>query len=128
MGAEENIKVVQSLYEAFGRNDMDSILAVFAEDIEWHNYEANPFGGVHRGHEGIMETMGLIAQTDMTKFEVDRILGDEEKVVAVMNIGYTVKATGKSTEGPTVHIFEFEGDKIAKVVEVAASDEGAWLA
>lgn len=128
MGAQENIKIVQGLYEAFGRQDMDSVLATFAEDVEWHNFEANPFGGVHRGHDGIRETLELIAQTDLTKFEIDRILSDDEKTVALLMIGYTVKATGKSTEGLTVHVFEFEGDKIACVSEVAASDGGAWAA
>lgn len=64
----------------------------------------------------------------MTKFEIDRVLAGDEVVVALLTVGYSVNATGKSTEGPTVHIFEFEGDKISRVREIAASDGGAWAA
>lgn len=128
MGAQEHIKVVQSMYEAFARQDMDTVMNVMTDDVVWENYEGNPFRGTHRGHDGVMELMGVIDQVELDRFDIDRILADDEKAVAILTIGYTVKATGKRTEGLTVHIYEFEGDKISRAQEVAAHDEGVWAA
>ncbi len=126
MGAAENAKTVQALYEAFLADDMDSIFA-FSEGLVWENFEANPFRGSHEGREGFTEMLEIIDQTDMTGFEVEQILADGNTVVAILNIDYTVKATGKAaSSGPTVHIFEFDGDKAVRVREVAAADGGAW--
>jgi ketosteroid isomerase-like protein len=34
---------VQSLYEAFGRGDMPTVLGAMAPDIRWHEAEGNPY-------------------------------------------------------------------------------------
>ena len=35
MSAEENARLVQSAYEAFGQGDMAALAEVMADDIEW---------------------------------------------------------------------------------------------
>ena len=35
MSAEENTRLVQTAYEAFGRGDMAAFAEVMADDIEW---------------------------------------------------------------------------------------------
>ena len=35
MSAEENTRLVQSAYEAFGQGDMAAFAEVMADDIEW---------------------------------------------------------------------------------------------
>ena len=40
MSAEENTRLVQSAYEAFGRGDMAALAEVMADDIEWVDPEA----------------------------------------------------------------------------------------
>jgi ketosteroid isomerase-like protein len=35
VSAEENTRLVQSAYEAFGRGDMAALAEVMANDIEW---------------------------------------------------------------------------------------------
>jgi hypothetical protein len=37
VSAEENTRLVQSAYEAFGRGDMAGLAEVMADDIEWVN-------------------------------------------------------------------------------------------
>ena len=35
MSADENIKTIASIYEAFGRGDVAAILAALTEDVNW---------------------------------------------------------------------------------------------
>jgi ketosteroid isomerase-like protein len=35
MNAEDNIMTITSLYEAFGRGDVQATLAVVADDVDW---------------------------------------------------------------------------------------------
>jgi ketosteroid isomerase-like protein len=35
MGAAENIKTITSVYEAFGRGDVEAILAAVTDDVDW---------------------------------------------------------------------------------------------
>ena len=35
MGADENIKTIRMVYEAFGRGDVDAVVASVADDVDW---------------------------------------------------------------------------------------------
>jgi len=35
MSADTNIKTIQTLYEAFGRGDVDAILGDLTDDVDW---------------------------------------------------------------------------------------------
>ncbi|HEX4115030.1 MAG TPA: hypothetical protein VHY18_04055 [Solirubrobacteraceae bacterium] len=37
------MQIMQGGYEAFGRSDVPSVLALFAPDIEWREAESNPY-------------------------------------------------------------------------------------
>jgi len=35
MSSDDNVKTVQSVYEAFGRGDVSAILEVLTDDVDW---------------------------------------------------------------------------------------------
>jgi hypothetical protein len=39
--------IVRSVYEAFGKGDLDGVLSVMADDIEWFEAEHNPYWPGH---------------------------------------------------------------------------------
>jgi len=71
VGAEDNIKTIQSVYEAFGRGDVEGILAVLTDDVDWAS-DPNPWIGVRpllgrSGHvrfAGFAVRVGGEGQTD----------------------------------------------------------------
>ena len=73
MSAEENTRLVQSAYEAFGRGDMAALAEVMADDIEWVNpgdRDDNPNAGTFKGKEAVLGWFGGLAATrDYTTFE-----------------------------------------------------------
>lgn len=127
VSADDNIKAVQAAYEGFGRDDLEPLLSILSEDFQFTNYEANPFGGSWAGPAAFEHLGDVLEQVEMTRFEIESILGDDERVVAVLDVGYVVKATGKqSAVGPTVHIMDFDDGKMTRFRELAVPDGGAW--
>ena len=49
MSSADNVDIARSSYEAFGRGDLDGALAMMDDDIEWHQAQGLPHGGVYRG-------------------------------------------------------------------------------
>ena len=54
MSIEKNVQTVKDFFAAIGRRDMQALLALVAEDIEWIiPGEDWPLAGMHRGHAGL---------------------------------------------------------------------------
>ncbi len=127
MSANDNKKAVQAAYEGFQNDDLEPLLSILSDDFVYVNYEQNPFGGTFHG-PGAFEHLGeVLEQVDMTRFDVESLVAEDDVVVAVMNVEYTVKATGRSSrEGPTVHIMDFRDGMLTRLRELAVPDGGAW--
>ena len=54
---QQNIAIVQSLYRAFARRDIPSILSVLSPTVEWSEppNPFNPAAGTRHGHDGFLE-------------------------------------------------------------------------
>jgi hypothetical protein len=67
---EQSVDVVRGVYEAFGRGDVPAVLGAMADDIEWHEAEGMPYGGVYHGGEAVAQNVfGPITQ-DIPDFAV----------------------------------------------------------
>lgn len=127
MSANANLKAVQAAYEGFERDDLEPLLSILADDFEYTNYEDNPFGGSFSGPAGFEHLGSVLDQVDMDHFDIEAMIADDDTVVTVLDIGYTVRATGKSSAtGPTVHIITFRDGKMTRLRELAVPDGGAW--
>lgn len=53
---EENIRIVQQLYSAFAKRDINTIIELLSSDVEWGEPENpfNPAGGTRNGHQGFL--------------------------------------------------------------------------
>src|SRR4051794_13540033 len=96
----KHFDTVQSIYAAFGRGDVPTILATLSGDIDW-DYEAgstdmpwiqNRRGAANVG--GFFEAVGK--ELDMKQFSVNAIVGNGDLVVALVTIEAVVRRTGRS--------------------------------
>jgi ketosteroid isomerase-like protein len=73
VSAEENTRLAQSAYEAFGRGDLAALTGVMADDIEWVSRGDpgdDPNAGTFNGKAAVLGWFGGIASTlDFTTFE-----------------------------------------------------------
>ncbi len=113
--------IVRGLYEAFGRGDVPSVLGGFAPDIEWHEAEGMPYGGVYRGADAIAQNVFGPIATDVEGFAIvpEQLIVADDTVAAVVRYTGTGKATGKSLDLAVVHVWDIRDGKVARFRQFA---------
>jgi len=126
MSEARNTQVVKDAYAAFGRSDVNGILALLDDSIVWE--------GV-KGTEGVMRTAGVrkgrpavgefFSQVDATiafdSFEPRDYVAQGDAVVAIGRYSGRSKETGRSFSSDWVMVFEFSAGKIARFREFSDS-------
>jgi uncharacterized protein len=114
--SDQNVEFVKSVYGAFGRGDVPTVLAAFADDIEWYEAEGMPYGGLHRGGEAVAQKVFGPLSEDVEGFTVtpEELIGSGATVAAVVRYTGTGKATGKTLDLPAVHVWDIRDGKLAR--------------
>jgi ketosteroid isomerase-like protein len=113
---EQSVDVVRGVYEAFGRGDLPAVLGAMADDIEWHEAEGMPYGGVYHGGEAVAQNVfGPITQ-DIPYFAVkpEEFIASGDAVAVVVRYTGAGKDTGKQLDLPVVHVWDVRNGKIAQ--------------
>lgn len=111
---EQSEELVRAVYEAFGRGDVPAVLGAMAADIEWHEAEGMPYGGVYHGGEAVAQNVfGPITQ-DVVDFAVtaEEFIASGDAVAAVVRYTGTGRATGKELNLPVVHLWKVRNGKV----------------
>ncbi len=118
MSADENTRLAQSAYEAFGRGDMPALAEVMADDIEWVNPgdpNEDPMAGTYRGKDDVLGWFGKLAeQLDFSTFEPRDFIAQGDKVVSIVYAEATVRSTGRSVVQDQAHVWTFRDGKLAR--------------
>jgi len=119
MSIEENVQIVKDGFAAFGRGDMQGLLASFAEDIEWIiPGEGWPLAGTYRRHAGVANFFQKISEvSEMSSIEPREFVGQGDRVLVVGFSRGRVKATNRMFEGHWVFAFTFRNGKVTNVRE-----------
>jgi ketosteroid isomerase-like protein len=108
-----NLQTVQEIYGAFGTGDVPAILSKLADNVEWDTDAAGdvPLNKPRRGRDGVGEFFAATQLVDFTNFSPTTFLESGNVVVALIDVAFTVKATGKSmTQLDEVHIWRFDNE------------------
>jgi ketosteroid isomerase-like protein len=88
--SQENVEIVQAIYDAVARRDDITPFEFYAEDIVWdlsHAGSAPLLGSdaIYRGHEGVREHWrdGLAAFSEI-RLEVEQLTDEGDQVLAVI--------------------------------------------
>jgi ketosteroid isomerase-like protein len=117
---QTNIEIVKELYQAFGRKDINSMLALLSDDVEWGEPENpyNPAGGMRKGHEGFLQWIDIGRKAeDILVLEPQRFLADEDAVAVTGYMKCLAKPTGKIYESDFVHLSILKDGKICQFKE-----------
>ncbi|HLM59037.1 MAG TPA: nuclear transport factor 2 family protein [Pyrinomonadaceae bacterium] len=128
MSEQDNQRVVQSVYEAFGRGDAAGVLAACAEEINWRfpPSEVVPYFGERRGHQGVIEFLTRIGgAVEFEEFEVRELIPAGDRVVALGRERGRVRATGKTFENEWAMFYTLRD---GKVVELRSYEDTAAVA
>ncbi|MEP6659151.1 MAG: nuclear transport factor 2 family protein [Acidimicrobiales bacterium] len=112
-----NVESIRSLYEAFGRGDVPTVLGAFDSNIEWREAEGNPYkpdGRPWIGPDAILQNLFMKMGTDWDGFTVHpKEFSDAgETVVVEGRYTGTFKATGKSLDAQLCHVWRLRNGKV----------------
>jgi ketosteroid isomerase-like protein len=131
VGADENIKTIQTLYDAFGRGDVQTILDALSDDVEWASDTSStvaPWYGVHRGKNAVAAFFQEFGSTmEVEEFTPHTFGSNDTDVFALVKCMATSLATGKKMDMTLHHYFRFKDGKIVyyRGTEDSAQTEAA---
>ena len=114
------LQTIQSIYQAFGRGDVATLVAAFAPEGEISFNIAKPVAPWHfrvRGHAEIPSFFAKVAENvEMSKFEPTDLIEGPTTVVARIEMKFRVKSSNRTVEQTQVHWWTFEGPKVRSLV------------
>lgn len=117
----DSIDVIKDVYAAFAQGDVPSVLAAFADDIEWHETAGMPYGGVHRGGDAVLQNVFGPIGEDVEGFAVtpEELIASGSSVAAIVRYTGTGKVSGKPLDLPVAHVWDVENDRIVRFRQFA---------
>jgi hypothetical protein len=122
MSEQENLEVVRNLYGAFGRADLDGILALLDPQVSWRTPGPPdlPTAGLRHGVAEVREFFGLLLSTfDIQDFRPSDFLAQGDRVVVLGTSREGPKGTGRFVDFRWVHVFKLRSGKIVEFEEPA---------
>ena len=123
---QSNTAVIQNVYAAFNRGDIQTVLANVESNTEWVNYGPSsvPYFGNFTGR--ITDFFDAIGKsTSNGNVAVDRYLEAGDHVVTEAKWTATVTDTGAQIDAPIVHVFTLRDGKISSWRGYSDSAAGA---
>jgi ketosteroid isomerase-like protein len=102
------VSIVSRSYEAFARDDMDGVVADMHADIEWHQAQGLPHGGLYRGLDEVRHNVFDPLDRDWwTEFTVEpqEFIESGNQVVVLGRYRGVAKETERSLDVPFVHVW-----------------------
>lgn len=121
MSEQQNVALIQSVYDAFKRGDLPFILARLTEDVDWtlEGPSIVPYTGKRKGIAQVKEFFESLAatQTNM-QLTMGPLMAQGDQVSGLGRFAATVVATGRSFDSPVGHFFTVRDGKISAFVDL----------
>ncbi len=127
MNEQENLRIVQEGYAAFGRGDVAAALSNYADDIDWAmpgSPDVISYAGPRHGLEQVAQFYSTFAQTEeVEQMELQDFIAQGDKVLVFGHYQGRVKSTGRSYTKDFIHAVTLRDGKVIKFREYVASDD-----
>ena len=120
MGDQQNLEIVRRGYDAFQRGDLDALVALFDENIEWRTPGPSdlPTAGQRRGIQAVREFFQTLStMVEIQRFEPKTFVAQGDRVVVLGENTARIKATGKVLDDEWAHVFVLKNGKVASFQE-----------
>jgi ketosteroid isomerase-like protein len=112
-----NVALVESLYAAFKRGDIPTIIAALAPDVTWEvtgRPEDYPILGRRKGPAAVQEFFRLIGELqEASEFSPREFHAAGEKVFVLGRYTWKIRKTGRSVSSDWLHVFTIKDGKAA---------------
>ncbi|HTR91776.1 MAG TPA: nuclear transport factor 2 family protein [Trebonia sp.] len=120
MSTDQNIATTKLMYQAFGTGDVQAILDLVTDDIDWSTdaaIESAPWYGPRHGKGEVADFFAGVGKTGpVTEFTPLAFAGNEDgDVMVFLRYAFTVTATGKQVAMNMHHYWRFRDGKVCFV-------------
>ena len=120
---EDNIKVVQSFFAAYGAQDLDGIAAVMDAQIKWHIPGRHPLSGTKTGRD---EVLSFFEQLGVAGFQAEPIyFGADETHVVDIHRGWSNVDGGPNVDTVWALVYRIQDGKIIEATNLSADQDAA---
>lgn len=85
--SERNRKTVAAFYAAGVGGDVDTMLSYLSDDLVVREPEYLPYGGIHRGKQGLLGVFQAIQQyADVSALTIDHLVADGDRVIGIIDV------------------------------------------
>jgi ketosteroid isomerase-like protein len=116
-----NIAFVQSLYAAFQRGDIATVIAGMASDVEWTvngRRKDYPLLGSWKGQAEVQKFFqGVAEHEEATEFSPREFFGADDTVCVLGHYAWKIRKTGRSVASDWAHIFTIRNGKVVRFLE-----------
>jgi ketosteroid isomerase-like protein len=118
MSSDDKVKTIQSVYEAFGRGDIPTVLDALTDDVDWASEAASteiPWWGVRHGKDEVAAFFTQLGTaTEVLEFTPLVMIGEGDDVLTVVHYRARARGTGKIADMELHHHWRFRDGKIAR--------------
>ena len=118
--AQTPLDIVRQAYDAFGRGDINGLLALLDDGVQWTTPGPPdlPFAGRRTGKHAVAQFFEqLVATLDVEHFRPKEFISQGDRVIVIGEEKSRVKATGKVVPFDWVHAFTVRDGKITTLDE-----------
>ena len=108
MSEQDNKELMQRGYAAFSSGDMDTVMSLFDDDIEWVQPGESAVSGTFHGKAEVMEYLGRLAEKSLT-VKLKRLIAEGDTVVAITEV------TAGGETGENADVFTIRDGKTVRV-------------
>jgi uncharacterized protein len=116
MSADDNIKTIAHVYEAFGRGDVATILDAVTDDVDWAAEAASPAApwyGVRHGRDAVAGFFAAFGATmEVEEFTPVSMAANDTDVHTVVRFQARSRSTGRPAAMNLHHFFRFRDGKV----------------
>jgi uncharacterized protein len=117
----DEVEVVRRLFAAVEERDLERLLACYADDVEIHEAEVLPYGGIYRGREGaaahaaeLLSAWAALQGPEEIRLE-PRFWGDDAGTVCVLFRHRAADpVTGARFDAPEVGIYQVRDQRVVR--------------
>lgn len=121
-----NAEVVLRTIQAVQDRDREALFSLYHEDVEFHEAESLPYGGVSRGRAALqaqlaahpestwLGTWGALQPTEAERDLSPRVIGENGNEVTVLYTMRAVSPSGERFERPVIALYEVRDGKFAR--------------
>ena len=130
MSDTENIRIMRNYVDSLGRGDMETVGALLADDVIWHQPGASHLSGLHTGKKEVFAHLGKFMELSGNTFrvtKVDAVMANDDRVAATMH--FMAERPGRTLSMDGVDVMRIEGGTIKEVwlfSDDQAAEDAFW--